>query len=86
MKEPKVYHGKETLVYYKITMWPRGGGYGETIKAVYKTESAAVKRARVELAKPWKYTSATIRKEEVWARDIDCEFSSSGRVLEVYPI
>ena len=28
MKEPKEYKGKETLVYFSVTLWPIGGGYG----------------------------------------------------------
>ena len=30
MKEPKEYKEKETLVYFSITLWPIGGGYGNT--------------------------------------------------------
>lgn len=77
MKYPAYYHGKETLIYYTVTLWPAAGGCGSTIKTVYKTASGAEKRAIKELKSGF-YKEATIRKEKVYFRDDNNEFSSSG--------
>ena len=77
MKYPTYYHGKETLIYYTVTLWPVAGGRGSTIKTVYKTASGAEKRARKEL-ESGVYKEATIRQEEVYFRDDNNEFSTSG--------
>ena len=77
MKEPKEYKGKETLVYFSITLWPIGGGYGNTLKTVYKTVKGAERKAIAEM-KSGLWKEATIRENSVFYRDENNEFSSSG--------
>jgi hypothetical protein len=77
MKEPKEYKGKETLVYFTITLWPIGGGYGNTLKTVYKTVKGAERKAIAEM-KSGLWKEATIRENSVFYRDENNEFSSSG--------
>lgn len=82
MKEPKYYHGKETLIYYSIVLWPVGGGWGKSVSTVYKTAKGAEKKAKREMESGL-YKSATIRIEKVFLRDDNNEFSSSGFYSEI---
>lgn len=77
MKYPTIWEEKTTLVYFAVTLWPDGGGYGKTLKTVYKTARGAEKRAREEISRGG-FSGATIRKEEVFYRNENNEFSSSG--------
>ena len=77
MKEPKNVTSGETVVYYILIAWPKSGGNGISQKNAYKTPAGAEKRARVLLSGGL-YSSVTIRKETVWYRDENNEFSSSG--------
>ena len=77
MKYPNYYHGKETLVYYSIVLWPISDHWGTSVKTVYKTAKGAERKARKELESGL-YKGATIREEKVFLRDENNEFSSSG--------
>ena len=84
MKKPKIYHGGagDPLVYYTVVLWPRGGGHGKHVSAVYKTARGAENKARAEMA-GGAYSGAAIRREEVWYRDDNNEFSSSSPVKTI---
>ena len=77
MKYPNYYHGKETLVYYSIVLWPVSDHWGKSVKTVYKTAKGAERKARKEMESGL-YKGATIREEKVFLRDENNEFSSSG--------
>ena len=85
MKEPKEYKGKETLVYFSVTLWPIGGGYGTTLKTVYKTAKGAERKAVAEM-KSGLWKDATIRENSVFYRDENNEFSSSGVFKQLSPV
>jgi len=82
MKEPKIV--REETVYYSLYFWHFDGKkLADTLSVVYKTPRGAERKAR-EVLSSGKYKSATIRKEEVWYRDENNEFSSSGIFKEIY--
>ena len=82
MKEPKYYHGEETLVYYSIVLWPVSDRWGKSVSTVYKTAKGAERKARREMESGL-YKGATIRLEKVFLRDDNNEFSSSGVFAEI---
>lgn len=79
MKYPIIVEHETT--YFEITLFPENGN-GTTLTTCYKTFENARKAARRELKKENGFKSATIRFEEVWKRNENCEFSSSSPVLE----
>lgn len=83
MKAPKTVKRGSDVVYFTITLWPIGGGYGSTMEEVHEDLPQAEAAAKTALDSG-RYASATIRKEEVWWRDSRHEFSSNGPVKEVY--
>lgn len=83
MKYPEKVTGGP-VKYYTVILWPRDGGSGTSLTMIYKTEAAAIKRARAEIEKDYDYTSATIRRVEVYRRDNNIEISASGRAAEIF--
>lgn len=65
------------LTYYQCYVWSDKTKMGHEDGRLYKTKANAEKRM-AKLIASGKYESVVLRKEEVWLRDEDNEFSASG--------
>lgn len=65
------------VTYYQLHMWKDKTTWGEADDRLYKTKANAQKRMD-ELIATGKYQMVTMRKEEIWLRDDNNEFSASG--------
>lgn len=64
-------------IYYIITFWIDKTKQGETLVNAYKTEKGALKKAQA-MINSGLYELVQVRKETVWKRDANNEFSTSS--------
>ncbi len=65
------------VTYYQLHMWEDKTTWGVADDRLYKTKANAQKRM-AKLIASGKYQMVTMRKEEIWLRDDNNEFSASG--------
>ena len=73
MREPKT---AKNIIYYSITFFKDPNKRGKTLDNVYKTEAGALKKAR-SLKAEAPEAFVIIRKEEIFLRDYNNEYSAS---------
>lgn len=74
MREPKI---AKNIIYYSITFFEDPNKCGKTLDNVYKTKAGALKKAK-SLKAEAPEALVVIRKEEVFYRDYENEYSASA--------
>jgi len=74
----------ENKTIYQLTLWEIGERWGQTYPIEFDTPEAAEYAAEI-LIQTGKYSSITIRKEDIILRTENTEISANGVYMEVYP-
>lgn len=71
------------FTYYTVHVWKDKSKSGSTLSTAFKRKGNAVRKA-MGLINCGKFEYINIRKVEVYKRNANCEYSSSGIVEEFY--